>query len=274
MPFFLHDGRIHVFLHVPKAAGTTIEDALSRRFGPLGLFHPPHFSAPPRLRWSRTSPQHVTADDLLKLVPREMIASSFAVVRHPVDRVISAYHHLNGYQRLPVGLSLEAWFRHYAALAPSHPFAFDNHLRPQTDFLLDDTKVFRLEDGLAPVLDHVEATFGPVPAGGPAPADEPDAPHLNAAREADPRGAELDDQSLTPAFLAELRAFYAAEFDRFAYDIPAGKAWSYRRPRLSAGARPIARLALYRAGVATRRLAAGGSPRTPKLLLRAGAQLW
>ena len=91
MPLAFVNGALLYFAHVPRAAGTSIEQYLIQRFGPLAFLDPAFLAVPEAERWSRTSPQHLTAAALSRLVPESWIRHRFAVVRHPEDRILSVF---------------------------------------------------------------------------------------------------------------------------------------------------------------------------------------
>lgn len=85
MPLYRHKGSLIYFAHVPKCGGTSIEDYLSRRFGPAAFLDRRFLRR--RAPWTRTSPQHVTAADFSRLVPPSFVDVNFAVVRHPAEKI-------------------------------------------------------------------------------------------------------------------------------------------------------------------------------------------
>lgn len=160
MPVFLHNGKLHAFVHVPKCGGTTVERALRARFGDLGLLHDTYYATPLPRRWSKTSPQHITWADMGAMIPETMLDQIFAVVRHPLSRFVSTYNFNARSGHVPAGMGPEEWFDMGTGAPGRLPYISDNHLRPQVELMPDHTTVFRLEDGLKPVLDWIDRTFG------------------------------------------------------------------------------------------------------------------
>jgi hypothetical protein len=174
MPSVEVNGRLIYFAHCPKAGGTSVERFMVDRWG-----------ASVRLlgwgwdrRWARrgeragevpSSPQHYVWDDARRALPRAP-DEVFTVVRDPVARMVSEYRYqrsgrLTGPFGRPVrALGFSAWLRLMFALADRNPYTHDNHFRPQTAFLPPDgARVFRLEDGLDPVLTWLAALAGATP---------------------------------------------------------------------------------------------------------------
>jgi Sulfotransferase family len=110
MPLVWLGHHLVCFVHVPKCAGTAVTHYLAQHFGPLAL-HDPQFSGlAPTARWSRTSPQHLDAQTYARLFPPGFLNGSFAVVRHPVDRLVSVFHFQREIEgRIAAECSLEAW---------------------------------------------------------------------------------------------------------------------------------------------------------------------
>lgn len=214
MPFFRMAQKLVYFAHVPKCAGSSVEMYLQRRFGPLAFRDMAHYSDPGP-RWTRTSPQHVTVDDLRRLIPPRYFFARFTVLRHPVPRLVSMFKFQRDWEgRIAPGTGLTDWLegvrREQRAMTS---YDYDNHLRPMTAFIPEDTHVFRLEEGgldqIIPWLDTLQGK-----AAGPR-----EMPVLNT------HGGHMAKRGRTPvevavsdtdrALIAEL---YADDFARFGYD--------------------------------------------------------
>ncbi|MEO0679256.1 MAG: sulfotransferase family 2 domain-containing protein [Pseudomonadota bacterium] len=221
------DGRAIYFAHVPKAGGSSVEDRLEARFGPLQLLDRAH---EPRRRARATaepvSPQHMPGAEAARRLPQ--VASGrawrFAVVRDPLRRLLSAHRfqfHGMGREdpaRRPppwrarfARLGLTPWLALSLAATRLDPGYLDGHLRPQVDFLPPDPpgaapcETFRLEDGLQAVEARLDALFGPGPAGGMGHA-------LRAGKRDGPTPSRTDLRLI-------LRA-HGADYDRFGYARP------------------------------------------------------
>ncbi len=214
MPSLTLDDRLIWFAHCPKAGGTSVEQAMVARWGPaVGHLH---------WGWDRwwhrggwqvadppNSPQHLTWTDAQAVLPRAPDAV-FALVRDPAARLLSEYRWQRACRRgtwagrrlarLPFSL----WLRLMLATARINAHAFDNHLRPQADFVPEGAAVFRLEDGLGPALDWLQKAAGSAPGGPP--------PHALKSG----RGAA----ALAPGDLARIGAAFAVDYDRFGYGRP------------------------------------------------------
>lgn len=216
MPSLTLGHRLIWFAHCPKAGGTSVERVLVDHFGAaVGHLHWGWDLWWKGGGWRRAdppnSPQHLIWEDAAQALPRapDLV---FALVRDPVARLASEYR----YQRkLRRGTRLGRWLAHLPFplwirlmlhVARANPYAFDNHLRPQCDFIPESATVFRLEDGMEPVgawlADHAEAA-----------ALVFQVPRLLASGDAAPV-INARDQAL-------IARVFAADYDRFGYVPPA-----------------------------------------------------
>ncbi|EBA14571.1 hypothetical protein RSK20926_01212 [Roseobacter sp. SK209-2-6] len=160
MPLMRVGTQLIFYAHVPKCAGTSVERYLEARFGKLAFCDTAHLKqAHP---WSRTSPQHIDLKALSRLFPQGFIDESFAIVRHPLTRIVSAWHfQLEVEKTIPAGVEFLEWLSGLAEDWETRPYAFDNHMRPMSDFIPADAQIFYLEHGLdaiIPWLDRVTGT--------------------------------------------------------------------------------------------------------------------
>ena len=150
-----------LFVHVPKCAGTSVEAYLAEAFGPLAMHDPQFNRLPAGARWSRTSPQHADAATLNRLFPPGFLRASFAVVRHPVPRLVSVFRFQRDIERrIPPEMHFEEWLEGLARLRRRR-WAFDNHIRPMCEMVPETAQVFRLEDGWDPVIDWLQGFCTP-----------------------------------------------------------------------------------------------------------------
>ena len=145
MPIFQKDGSIVLFIHIPKAGGTSIEQTFLANGWNMRHFDSGEDATtinPVR----KCSPQHQNFNLLNAQFRLERFTKIFCVVRNPLDRIISEYR----WQRQHFGVDkcfadwLDCAFDSYSV----DRFVFDNHIRPQHYFLGTGVQVFRLEDGI------------------------------------------------------------------------------------------------------------------------------
>jgi hypothetical protein len=158
VPVFFKGSRRVLFIHVPKAGGTSIEaffEANGFKTAYLDRGGSPESLNPVR----RFSPQHMHAEVLQTLFDPAAFDYVFMTVRHPIRRLLSKFtmETVSGGTREP----LEPWLARMIGLVRDDRAAMDNHLRPQADFCLPEAHIFKLEDGFGDAfVDRLEAGIG------------------------------------------------------------------------------------------------------------------
>lgn len=209
MPFFKAAEKLVYYAHVPKCGGSAVGRYMQDRFGPLAFNDTRYLDRPEIERWTRSSPQHVDAATLARLVPLYMFDAIFTIVRHPVARVISTYHfQLEVEKCISPGMGFSDWLAGLQTNPADAAFAYDNHIRPMNQIVPDGAVVFHLEhglDGLIPWFDLLTGT---------------QAVSL-AIDTANKRGEHVTVRStkVTPssADLSRIATLYAVDFARFGY---------------------------------------------------------
>jgi hypothetical protein len=161
VPVMIKDGRAVLFIHVPKAGGTSIE----RLFLVSGWemhFREGRMKRPELFPLLRCSPQHYHAAMLTEILDLSRFDVIFTVVRDPIQRFRSefAMRHKRLDPSEATSERVGIWTDRVLATYAENPFLLDNHLRPQTEYLLPGTEVYRLEDGLETMVADLNARFG------------------------------------------------------------------------------------------------------------------
>lgn len=163
MPLIRTGRGVLYFAHVPKCAGTAVEEYLTRRFGLRlrGLLDSAHMNVPAAQRWSRSSPQHIEAQSLARLFPDGFFEHVFALVRHPARRLRSVYLHQRDIEgRIDPAEDFATWLRALPERRKENPWYLDNHARLMNDLVPGGCTVFRLEDGLDQVVNWLDQRMG------------------------------------------------------------------------------------------------------------------
>ncbi|GAA3607682.1 hypothetical protein GCM10022199_09330 [Marihabitans asiaticum] len=211
MPVFRQGERKFLYIHIPKTGGSSIE----RAFTDAGMdmeYQDGRVSATSWNTVRRCTPQHMHRDQLEAIFKIHKFDGIFTVVRDPMARLRSEYLWRHRDQDFEIdGASVEQWAEKAFAAYPRHPFMFDNHIRPQVDFLVDGVSVFRFEDGLEQMATTLNERW-----------DLGLAPTLPRVREGTSATRYASkDVEVTDGLERLVSDFYREDYERFGYTAPA-----------------------------------------------------
>lgn len=167
MPILTVGTKKVLYIHVPKTGGTSVERAMES-YGTVSG------TVDMRLaRGFRCHPQHFHGELLRQVYATDARATRhdfdyvFMTVRDPLRRMVSEYRYQkNAAQSSQLGFwaarsfGFSAWVRYSLGRYAVNRFYLDNHFRPQSQFEVWSPEIFRLEDGLQPVVDRLDALTG------------------------------------------------------------------------------------------------------------------
>ncbi|WP_171102183.1 sulfotransferase family 2 domain-containing protein [Ruegeria sp. HKCCD7255] len=206
MPFFRTGTQLVYYAHVPKCGGSTVADYINKRFGGLAFSDNRYYMIDEKERWSKTSPQHINLSALDRLFPENFFDRSFAIVRHPVARVVSAFHFQKEVERKINDISFGDWLE----TLPDNPrYAFDNHLLSMDEIVPPEAEIFHLEHGLDALIPWFDRITGEK--SGPRVL-----PHVN--KRGDYRSVSTEKVKPSQAEIRLITELYHIDFDRFGYD--------------------------------------------------------
>lgn len=222
MPIVRCADRLLYFAHVPKCAGSSVEDYLEQRFGPLLFLDRGWLSVPEEERWSRSSPQHMPACMINALFPKGIISEHFAVVRHPARRLVSAFLHNRNHNKINPLLGLKTFLYKLEDANRRFHERTDNHFLPASRFVPEQARVFRIEDEGADLIEWLDGIEGRKSSQRMLPrVNEKSAPPL----ETQMLFSERLIKRLQPALpaldrniLNLIKGIYQEDYDRFGYD--------------------------------------------------------
>ncbi len=186
MSLALIGGKVLYFCHIPKTGGTSIEAYLKSK-GRVAMVGR-------STDWVRSTPQHLPDYVAKCFVPAGFYDHSFAVLRDPLDRLVSTFQMRaapdDGVRkanplfaamrargkvlrrklfRIPVMerevlIDFDAWVRLILAIHRRRRWIYDNHVSPQTDFVAGDQELFLFENGLEQVYEWIDRVTDTSPA--------------------------------------------------------------------------------------------------------------
>ncbi|WP_287123975.1 sulfotransferase family 2 domain-containing protein [Chromohalobacter sp.] len=146
MPFFSANGTSVFFSHIPKTGGTSLEKTMEAAGVKISLWSNKLHEN--KREGFPCSPQHWHNYIVKELFPD--FENKFAVVRNPLDRIVSEYKHRarwslkNNRTLRPFSEWLDFVIGEYSRNA----YFLDNHIRPQAEFVDSSTSIFKIENGL------------------------------------------------------------------------------------------------------------------------------
>lgn len=224
MPIFKAGEKLVQYAHVPKCGGSSVSWYLSERFGKVAFNDSLHTRHDPRSVWSKTSPQHIDRESMGRLFPDGFFDAVFTIVRHPVARVISAYHfQVEVEKSISSQVAFSEWLADLEELCAENPFIYDNHVRSMTEIVPEGATVFHMEHGLDALVQWFDDLTG-----------TQDAPR--AVPKINERGNYAAPVTVpvkaSPQDLDLIFRLYAQDFERFGYTLN-DKAPKAPRPELS-----------------------------------------
>jgi len=196
-----------LFIHVPKTGGTAIETYF-RTIGLAGYFDPPTYMA---VRpYLKVPPAHYDYGVLKRLYNLDGLYS-FAIVRHPVRRMVSEYkwamEKSTASSKL-AGMSFADYITFMFEQYKRDENVAAGHFKPQLRFVGDKvTKIFKYEAGLENIIGHVLQDVGLKFEG------QVKLPVVNSTS-----GGKVVP---TAEAVEAIRAFYAEDFAAFGYETTA-----------------------------------------------------
>lgn len=154
----IHQGKKIIFIHIPKAAGTSVEIAM----GAFGINNSGDNSIfCPSILFGRTT-QHMTYFEIEKSFERMNLViteyESFCIVRHPATRIASEYNWRRNWDQSIAGWSFLEFCIHFLKDVSCQEMNFDNrHFVPQSNFPSSTSLVFKLEDQLDDLADFLKS---------------------------------------------------------------------------------------------------------------------
>jgi len=160
MPIFKYNNKNILFIHIPKCAGSSVQSYLFGLTGGKKWLSTGDAAQYFSVETMVCSPQHIHGELIRQLFKLDRFHLIFTVVRCPLSRMLSEYR-MRYREGHPIhGHDFGSWYnivrRHYA----SNNFYLDNHLRPATEFIVDQCRIFKLEDGLENAMASILGDLG------------------------------------------------------------------------------------------------------------------
>jgi len=153
VPIFHTLNKKVLFIHIPKTGGTSIEKWLSK-----DIDHIEFYSKYPTVNM-KVTPQHLAKKDLIAFIGNHF-DYEFSIVRDPYQRIESEFFYRMGLDKVTdmstVVDNFSNWVLYNLDELRRNESHSDNHFRRQIEFLDDSVTVFKFEDGLENVIEHLQ----------------------------------------------------------------------------------------------------------------------
>lgn len=211
MPVYLlrdkyNNERCVLFVAVPKTGNT----AIHHRFLNDGWFSFYDKRMNPLLGKQKCPAQHFHANILKTLFDINKFHDVFMVVRNPYYRIISDYLWLTRRCDEQTRPSFDRWLNKIFNMYAQNPYIADNHIRPQIEYVLPNSRIFKYENGLSHVVHNVYSKIGIRVK------SEGTIPYVNTSREN--TGLKVDDIQPSDESIQAIQQFYNKDFIHFGYN--------------------------------------------------------
>ena len=142
MPVFQKDNKSILFVHVPKAGGSYVEQLFKINGFSVAFFDNGRNLNPLRC----CSPQHYHKEILEVLLKVDKMDYSFMTVREPISRFISEFKMRNNKRKNP--LEINDWVKGVYSAYQKDSYIYDNHIRPQKEFYFQGVEFYKQDCGL------------------------------------------------------------------------------------------------------------------------------
>lgn len=158
MPIYRVENKLIYFAHIPKSGGTSIEKFL-KHYATAVAFLNGRYLPRTRYPWIQTSPQHADAEAIGALFDTTFFDVSFALIRHPATRFLSAFNHHRNRHNIPFYTRPINFLNRIINFTANDHYRFDNHFRPMCDMIPENAHVFHIEEGLDDVIDFLTSAL-------------------------------------------------------------------------------------------------------------------
>lgn len=195
MPILKLNEKQILFVHIPKCGGSSIEN-----------YFKPHVDTSLFASYKEAlpcPPQHFDALIYEALFDVQNLPS-VAIVRHPYSRVFSEYFYQSQHYFRDADISFEAFVNKVFSEYWNDSYSNDNHVKPQSHFILSNTLIYRFEEGgVGNTIAYVENELA-----------------IGTSNNSEQRQnvSAKFDFIVTPETLNQINHFYAEDFNYLGYE--------------------------------------------------------
>ncbi len=204
MPVFQKNNKKILYIHIPKAGGTTIEHYFIKNKWDMSYCDIGNNQYSIN-KFMKTSPQHMDAKMIESIFDLNKFDFIFMITRNPLERIKSEYKWRKQYAG--VKKNMNDWILSTLKNYSDNHYLLDNHIKPQNEFEVNNIKIFKLEDGLEPLTKLLENTFENY--------------FLDKNIETKMRSKNTDSniETLSNEVVQVIQSFYLKDFQRYNYQL-------------------------------------------------------
>ena len=144
MPIFSKKNKNILFVHIPKSGGSSFCSLISKtNWQENFTIRNKEIKS---LYYLKCSPQHYHGEILKQIFNLEKIEKKVTIVRNPFERIKSEYYWQLKTKIINKDIQPKEWFNSILSDYNSNNFIYDNHIRFQSEFIIDNIKAFKLEE--------------------------------------------------------------------------------------------------------------------------------
>jgi len=206
MPIYIKKEIIINHIHIPKCAGTSIENYFITKKFDYAMLDRNFNQKNQEALWNKSPPQHIPAYSFLELFKEVKFDFSFAVVRNPIDRFKSAFIFHFVKNRMPEINDINHFVDSIYQKKGIRIHWLNNHFLPMSFFIenIPNVKIYRLENGLNDLERDLEKLLNLKN-------------KIVFEKENSKKNINPEIVSLLPESISKLSKIYALDFEKFGY---------------------------------------------------------
>lgn len=152
MPVYSKNNKYILFIHIPKSGGSTLSKVLINKGWDESFCI--RKKTLENIKYLNCSSQHFHRETIKKIFNLNKFDKIFTIVRNPFERLKSEYY-WQLKQNIVSNTLPKEWLNNVFDEYKENKFIYDNHIRPQNEFILEKAKIFKLEEGMDKVYEFI-----------------------------------------------------------------------------------------------------------------------
>ena len=148
MPLLSYNNKDLFFIHIPKTGGSSIYSNLSKQG--VNISYVDYAGS------QHLNPQHFTFKMCKKQIPNFLEYKKFTILRDPEKRILSEFHWRT---KAITYQDIDEWIYYALNAYGNDNEIYDNHIRPQSDFISRKTTKIFLHDNYSDATDYINQHF-------------------------------------------------------------------------------------------------------------------